>query len=76
MPVIESTDSEEEMTECYRQTAKDSNNIKTKISKILQGSKSNQPEPPINNQQDEWINEWIGVRQIASKKQLCVYIQN
>ena len=52
-PVIESTDSEEEMTECYRQTAKDSNNIKTKISKILQGSKSNQPEPPINNQQDE-----------------------
>ena len=53
MPVIESTDSEEEMTECYRQTAKDSNNIKTQISKILQGSKSNQPEPPINNQQDE-----------------------
>ena len=31
MPVIESTDSEE-MTECYRQTWKDTNNIKTQIS--------------------------------------------
>ena len=59
MPVIESSDSEEEMTECYRQTGNDTNNIKTQIRKILQGSKSNQPEPPINNQSNEWINEWI-----------------
>ena len=50
---IESTDSDEEMTECYRQTGKDTNNIKTQISKILQGSKFKQPEPPINNQPND-----------------------
>ena len=52
MPVMEHTDSEE-MAACYKQTMKDSNKINTQISKILQGLKSNQREPPINNQPNE-----------------------
>ena len=49
---MEHTDSEE-MAACYRHTGTDTNNIKTQISKILQGLKSNQTEPPINNQPNE-----------------------